>query len=93
MQSLAAQGGARRRTPLEGGWSHDDPSTGFRRRLGLTYDWDLVGNETLPAALLERAARSRKRSTYASDRDFSGAPEHRGVRPVRSLRAALRRDV
>jgi hypothetical protein len=56
MQSLAARGGARRRTPLEGGWSHDDPSTGFRRRLGLTYDWDLVGNETLPAALLERAA-------------------------------------
>ena len=56
MQSLAAQGGARRRTPHEGAWSHDDPSTGFRRRLGLTYDWDLVGNETLPAALLERAA-------------------------------------
>ena len=56
MQSLAARGGARRRTPLEGGWSHDDPSTGFRRRLGLTYDWDLLGNETLPAALLERAA-------------------------------------
>ena len=56
MQSLAAQGGARRRTPQEGAWSHDDPSTGFRRRLGLTYDWDLVGNETLPAALLERAA-------------------------------------
>ena len=25
MQSLAARGGARRRTPLEGGWSHDDP--------------------------------------------------------------------
>ena len=56
MQSLAAQGGARRRTPSEGALSHDDPSTGFRRRLGLTYDWDLVGNETLPAALLERAA-------------------------------------
>ena len=45
-------GGRRRRAP----WSHDDPSTGFRRRLGLTYDWDLVGNETLPAALLQRAA-------------------------------------
>ena len=56
MQSLAARGGARRRTPREGALSHDDPSTGFRRRLGLTYDWDLVGNETLPAALLERAA-------------------------------------
>jgi hypothetical protein len=56
MQSLAAQGGARRRTPSEGALSHDDPSTGFRRRLGLTYDWDLVGNETLPAALLQRAA-------------------------------------
>ena len=56
MQSLAARGGARRRTPQEGAWSHDDPSTGFRRRLGLTYDWDLVGNETLPAALLDRAA-------------------------------------
>ena len=56
MQSLAAHGGARRRTPQEGAWSHDDPSTGFRRRLGLTYDWDLVGNETLPAALLDRAA-------------------------------------
>ena len=56
MQSLAARGGARRRTPQEGAWSHDDPSTGFRRRLGLTYDWDLVGNETLPAALLQRAA-------------------------------------
>ena len=56
MQSLAAYGGARRRTPQEGAWSHDDPSTGFRRRLGLTYDWDLVGNETLPAALLQRAA-------------------------------------
>ena len=56
MQSLAARGGARRRTPQEGAWSHDDPSTGFRRRVGLTYDWDLVGNETLPAALLERAA-------------------------------------
>ena len=56
MQSLAARGGARRRTPQEGAWSHDDPSTGFRRRVGLTYDWDLVGNETLPAALLQRAA-------------------------------------
>ena len=56
MQSLAARGGARRRTPREGALSHDDPSTGFRRRLGLTYDWDLVGNETLPAALLDRAA-------------------------------------
>ena len=56
MQSLAARGGARRRTPQEGAWSHDDPSTGFRRRVGLTYDWDLVGNETLPAALLARAA-------------------------------------
>ena len=56
MQSLAARRGARRRTPQEGAWSHDDPSTGFRRRLGLTYDWDLVGNETLPAALLDRAA-------------------------------------
>ena len=56
MQSLAARGGARRRTPQEGAWSHDDPSTSFRRRLGLTYDWDLVGNETLPAALLQRAA-------------------------------------
>jgi hypothetical protein len=56
MQSLAAHGGARRRTPREGALSHDDPSTGFRRRLGLTYDWDLVGNETLPAALLDRAA-------------------------------------
>ena len=56
MQSLAARGGARRRTPQEGAWSHDDPSTGFRRRLGLTYDWDLVGNETLPTALLRRAA-------------------------------------
>ena len=56
MQLLAARGGARRRTPQEGAWSHDDPSTGFRRRLGLTYDWDLVGDETLPAALLDRAA-------------------------------------
>ena len=57
MQSLAAQGGARRRTPQEGAWSHDDPSTGFRRRLGLTYDWDLLNaNDTLPAALLQRAA-------------------------------------
>ena len=57
MQSLAARGRARRRTPQEGAWSHDDPSTGFRRRLGLTYDWDLLdANETLPAALLQRAA-------------------------------------
>jgi len=57
MQSLAARGGARRRTPREGALSHDDPSTGFRRRVGLTYDWDLLGaNDTLPAALLERAA-------------------------------------
>jgi len=56
MQLLAARGGARRRTPREGALSHDEPSTGFRRRLGLTYDWDLVGNETLPAALLDRAA-------------------------------------
>ena len=57
MQSLAAHGGARRRTPQEGAWSHDDPSTGFRRRLGLTYDWDLLNaNDTLPAALLQRAA-------------------------------------
>lgn len=57
MQALAARGGARRRTPQEGAWSHDDPSTGFRRRVGLTYDWDLLGmNDTLPAALLERAA-------------------------------------
>ena len=93
MQSLAAHGGAGGGRRSEGAWSHDDPSTGFRRRLGLTYDWDLVGNETLPAALLNAPLRWPKPPlTYACRSGLFRTPEPRGVRSIRLLRAALRRS-